>query len=151
MKQNNFGRFALVVCIILWALYQVYPPTARDLVQEFDRRADNRDAALTNILSRVNELQKTATNSEFANLRAAIGTNDIVNYFTFVDAKNKVDPTLAILNQIQRDAAGKIKLGIDLQGGTSFLVEMDTNALLGQHQQRNACLRNYRTSAFPSG
>ncbi len=30
---------------------------------------------------------------------------------------------------MQRDAAGKIKLGLDLQGGTSFLVEMDTNAL----------------------
>jgi SecD/SecF fusion protein len=138
MKQNNFGRFALVVCIILWALYQVYPPTARDLVQEFDRRAENRDATLTNILARVSELEKTGTNSEFAALRAAIGTNDIVNYFTFVDAKSKVDPTLAILNQLQRDAAGKIKLGIDLQGGTSFLVEMDTNTLFSGDNTNNA-------------
>jgi SecD/SecF fusion protein len=130
MKQNNFGRFALVVCIILWALYQVYPPTARDLVQEFDRRAENRDAALTNILARVSALEQAGTNSEFAALRTAVGTNDISKYFSsVVDAKNKVDPTLAILNQLQHDAAGKIKLGIDLQGGTSFLVEMDTNAL----------------------
>jgi SecD/SecF fusion protein len=138
MKQNNFGRFALVVCIILWALYQIYPPTARDLVQEFDRRAENRDAALTNILARVSDLQKTATNSEFAILRTAVGTNDIENYFTFVDAKNKVDPTLAILNQLQHDAAGKIKLGIDLQGGTSFLVEMDTNALFSGENTNSA-------------
>src|SRR6185369_5751586 len=35
-----------------------------------------------------------------------------------------------ILNQIQRDASGKIKLGLDLQGGTAFLVEMNTNALV---------------------
>ena len=38
-------------------------------------------------------------------------------------------PNTFILNQLQRDASGKIKLGLDLQGGTSFLVEMDTNSL----------------------
>src|SRR5580700_891009 len=99
MKQNNFGRFALVVCIILWSLYQVYPPTSRDLVQEFDRRAENRDATLTNILDRVSELQKAGTNSEFAALQAAIGTNDIEPYFPFVDAKNQLYPNTYILNQ----------------------------------------------------
>ena len=45
-------------------------------------------------------------------------------------AKNQLHPTTFILNQLQRDASGKIKLGLDLQGGTSFLVEMDTNVLL---------------------
>ena len=34
-----------------------------------------------------------------------------------------------ILNRLQREAAGKIKLGLDLQGGMSFLLEMDTNRL----------------------
>ncbi len=39
-------------------------------------------------------------------------------------------PTTYILNQIQRDASRQeIKLGLDLQGGTSFLVEKDTNFL----------------------
>ena len=37
------------------------------------------------------------------------------------------------MNHLQRDAAGKIKLGIDLQGGTSFLVEMDTNVLFSSN------------------
>jgi SecD/SecF fusion protein len=36
---------------------------------------------------------------------------------------------VAILHRVQRRAAGQIKLGLDLQGGTSFLVEMDTNQL----------------------
>ena len=30
---------------------------------------------------------------------------------------------------MQREAAGRIRLGLDLQGGTSFLVSMDTNRL----------------------
>ena len=42
------------------------------------------------------------------------------------------------MNRLQRDAAGKIKLGLDLQGGTSFLVEMDTNVLFCGHEQHRS-------------
>ena len=90
-------------------------------------------------------LQKAGTNSEFANLRAAIGTNDIEPYFTFfINATNETDPTTFILNRIQRDASGKIKLGLDLQGGTAFLVEMDTNALASSRGQRRHQRRRQR-------
>ncbi|HVU07107.1 MAG TPA: protein translocase subunit SecD [Verrucomicrobiae bacterium] len=128
MKKNNFGWFIVVVLIVLWSLYQIYPPTSRDLIQQFAARAENQDATFTNILTRATELQKAGTNSEFANLQEAIGTNSIQKYF-LIDAKNELYPNTFILNQLQREASGKIKLGLDLQGGTSFLVEMDTNAL----------------------
>ncbi|HXI68922.1 MAG TPA: protein translocase subunit SecD [Verrucomicrobiae bacterium] len=129
MKQNNRWRFILVILIVVWSLYEIYPPTSRDLVQEFTSRADNQDAAFTNILLRLAPLQTARPDREFANLQDAIGTNDIQRYFPVITAKNELYPTIYILNQIQRDASGKIKLGLDLQGGTSFLVEMDTNAL----------------------
>ena len=129
MKNNNLGRFILVLAIIAWALFEVYPPTSRDLAGQFASRARNQDAAFTNILAQFAVLQKTSTNSEFANLRAAIGTNDLQPYYPFLNAKAQLDPNTYILNQLQRDASGKIKLGLDLQGGTSFLVEMDTNIL----------------------
>jgi SecD/SecF fusion protein len=137
MRKNDFGKFLFVVFIVLWALYQIYPPTSRDLIQQFSSRAENQDAAFTNILQRLAPLQQAGTNSEFANLKTAIGTNDIQNYFPFVSAKNELDPTTFILNQIQRDAAGKIKLGLDLQGGTSFLVEMDTNYLANEQDKND--------------
>jgi SecD/SecF fusion protein len=132
MKQNNFGRFILVLVIIAWSLYEIYPPVSRDLVQEFSSRARNQDAVFTNILAEVLVLQKTGTNtSEFAQLQTAIGTNDLQKYFpSFTSAASQVKPNLYILNRLQRDASGKIKLGIDLQGGTSFLVQMDTNVLI---------------------
>jgi hypothetical protein len=107
----------------------MYPPTSRDLVQEFSTRAVNRDANFTNILERLQPLQQARPEREFANLQEAIGTNSIKPYFPFFDAKNEVHPNTFILNQLQREASGKIKLGLDLQGGTSFLVEMDTNQL----------------------
>jgi len=129
MRRNNFGRFILVICIILWALYEVYPPRSRDLLQEFTRRAEYKDAAFTNILARVALLQKAGTNTEFACLQMASATNDLQPYFRFISAKDQLYPNTFILNQLQRDASGRIKLGLDLQGGTSFLVKMDTNVL----------------------
>ncbi|HEY3932421.1 MAG TPA: protein translocase subunit SecD [Verrucomicrobiae bacterium] len=129
MRKNDFGKFIFVVLVILWALYEIYPPTSRDLIQQFSSRAENTDATFTNILQQAQVLQSAKTNSEFANLQEAIGTNDIQKYFPFLDAKNELYPNTFILNQLQRDASGKIKLGLDLQGGTSFLVEMDTNYL----------------------
>ncbi len=98
-------------------------------MKEFTAHAENQDAAFTNILERLAPLQAARPDRAFANLQDAIGTNDIQNYFPLIDAKAQLYPTTYILNQVQRDASGKIKLGLDLQGGTSFLVEMDTNFL----------------------
>jgi len=129
-KNNNLGRFILVLVIIAWALLEVYPPTSRDLVKEFSRRAVNPDATFTNLVARTAALQQAGTNNEFAALQTAIGTNDIQKYFPFIaNAKNQIHPNTYILNRLQRDASGKIKLGLDLQGGTEFIVEMDTNVL----------------------
>jgi SecD/SecF fusion protein len=129
MKQNNRWRFVLVVLIVAWSLFEIYPPTSRHLFGDFASRAVNTDATFTNILQRLALLQAERPDREFTNLQAAIGTNDIRAYFSFINATNELYPTTFILNQLQRDASGKIKLGLDLQGGTSFLVEMDTNAL----------------------
>jgi SecD/SecF fusion protein len=129
MKTNDFWKFILVAFIICWSLYEVYPPTSRDLAQEFKARAAGRDATFAGIVARLEPLQQARPDRAFANLLQAIGTNDIQAYFRFVDAKNQPDPNTFILNQLQRDAAGKIKLGLDLQGGTSFLVQMKTNNL----------------------
>src|SRR6516164_11624840 len=103
MNRNNTWKFLFVVLVIAWSFVQMYPPTSRNLFQEFARRAQNRDAAFTNILAQADELQKTGKNSEFANLRSAVGTNDIQSYFPFLNATNANDPTTFILNQIQRD------------------------------------------------
>jgi SecD/SecF fusion protein len=131
MKQNNLGWFIFVICIVCWALFEIYPPTSGSLVQAFARRAMHRDDAFTNILANAAALQKDGVNrSEFVTLETAAGTNDLQKYFPFfTGAADTVRPNIYILNHLQRDASGKIKLGIDLQGGTSFLVEMDTNVL----------------------
>src|SRR5262249_14421730 len=45
----------------------------------------------------------------------------------YVITNNTDNPSQEVLNRLQKEVAGKIRLGLDLQGGTAFLVEMDTN------------------------
>src|SRR6266498_3299947 len=138
MKRNNPWKWALVVFIVAWSLWEIYPPTNRDLVEEFKSRAVNTDTNFAAILARVEQLQQQAPGRAFVNLQAAIGTNDISRYFPFVNTAGETDPTLAVLHHLQRDALGRIKLGLDLQGGTQFLVRMDTNQV--QVERRKAAL-----------
>src|SRR5436190_7685616 len=129
MNRNNLWRFVLVVVIVVWSLIELYPPKGRDLVQYFRERSVNHDVAFSNIVARVQVLQKTMPEKPYENLLEAVGTNDLAKYFPFYEARNEAHPTTYILNRLQREAAGRIRLGLDLQGGTSFLVSMDTSGL----------------------
>src|SRR5437867_899601 len=130
MNRNNAWRFVLVVLVLIWSVYEIYPPKARDLLKVFRERAvNNRDTNFTAIVQKAQELQRAMPDKPYDNLKEAVGTNDITRYFPFFEAKNEAHPTTFILNRLQREAAGRIRLGLDLQGGTSFLVKMDTNRL----------------------
>jgi len=129
MNRNHLWKLILILLVVAWSLFEVYPPQGRDLVQVFQERARGSDATLSNIVYQARELQKDHPERAFRNLQTAVGTNDISRYFPFFPTKNELYPTTYILNRLQREAAGRIKLGIDLQGGTLFVVRMDTNRL----------------------
>src|SRR5271170_5754286 len=101
MNKNDRWKFIFVVLLILWALYQVYPPTARDLIEQFADRAQGTDPTFNSIVASAKTLQQANTNlTEFAALQTAIGTNDIQDYFPFIAAKAEQYPTTFILNQL---------------------------------------------------
>src|SRR5262245_2341463 len=130
MSRNFYWKLALTVFLVAWAVYEMYPPAGRDLVVYFQERAARPDATFSNIVQQVQVLNKERPERTFGNLREAIGTNDLTKYFPFYpEAKDELNPTSHILNRLQREAAGKIKLGLDLQGGTSFLVKLETSRL----------------------
>ncbi len=129
MNRNLFWKFAFVVFVVTWSLWEINPPTARNLIEEFENRAVARDTNFNAIVEQARKLQQASPDHPFQNVRQAVGANDISKYFPSIDVKAEKDPTLAILHRVQKDAAGKIKLGLDLQGGTSFLVSLDTSKL----------------------
>src|ERR1035437_8864185 len=128
---SNRWKFLLVVLVVAWSFYEMYPPAVRNLVKEFQAKAARKDKTFSEILERARNLQQERPERAFANLLEAVGTNDITRYFPSFQVKDERDPSRAVLNRLQKDAAGKIKLGLDLQGGTSFLVGIDTNYLAG--------------------
>jgi SecD/SecF fusion protein len=136
MSRNNTWRWSFVIIALVLSIYEFYPPSmwggsvlGRDVLAEFERKAVKRDDAFTAILAQAKAMQATNSVRTYGNLRDAIGTNDITKYFPFYELEQDPRPTEAVLNRLQRDGLGSVKLGLDLQGGTSYLVEMDTNAL----------------------
>jgi SecD/SecF fusion protein len=129
MSRNYLGRLILIIAVLIFSLYELYPPTGRNLVEVFRNRAASRDATYSNIVANAEALEKQRPDRTYGNLLEAIGTNDITRFFPFFPAKQELNPTTYILTRLQREAAGRIKLGLDLQGGTSFLLKMQTNRL----------------------
>ncbi|MCP5527545.1 MAG: protein translocase subunit SecD [Verrucomicrobiales bacterium] len=124
-----FWRSLLIVFVVAWAIYEMSPPKSRDLVQVFQERAESRDETFDAIVARARELEQTRTNQAYANLLDAAGTNNLARYFPSLTSKEDVDVNRGVLHRLQTLAAGQIKLGLDLQGGTSFLVSMETEKL----------------------
>jgi SecD/SecF fusion protein len=137
MKQSDFWRLFLIVALTAGSLLLLYPPSDRNLLDEFRQRAQNVDTNFTAIVQKAEQLGKEYPGRTFDNLLTAIGTNDIARYFPKAlndrKVKKRVEegmaPARPILFYLQEKGAGQIKLGLDLQGGISFLVRMETNKL----------------------
>ncbi len=136
MNRSHLWKLLIVLFTIVWATSEIYPPSARNLIEQFSNTAVvNNDDALTGILKKARELDASQpagnlqANITYSNLVVAIGTNDIRRYFptNYIPRASVAAPQRAILNRLQQDAAGKFNLGIDLRGGTQFLLEMDTS------------------------
>jgi SecD/SecF fusion protein len=128
MSQKQIWRFFIILFIVVWSVIEITPPTGSNLIEEFKSRARSKDQTFSNIVAQAESLQSTNSLRTYANLMEATGTNNITKYFS-IDTKNAKNPNKAVLDRLQKDSSGKIKLGLDLQGGTSFLVELDTSKL----------------------
>ena len=51
MNQNTTWKWLLVVFIVAWSLYEIYPPQSRPLLGEFRASASNKDAAFNSIVA----------------------------------------------------------------------------------------------------
>jgi SecD/SecF fusion protein len=128
--KSNLGRFLLILFVVTWSLYSLYPPKSRNLIDVFQDQAETTDTNFTAIVNAARALEAKNTNSTaFLDLLAAVGTNDLSRYFPSLVDEDAADRNRSVLNALQAKAAGKIKLGLDLQGGVSFLVSLDTNRL----------------------
>ncbi len=127
MNSNTFWKLVFVALVIAWSFGEITPPTNRDLIQHFDSRAkeETKDEAFNSIVAKAKELQAKQPHREYGNLFDAVGDTKLAKYFPDIDVSGEKAPNGRILKRIQKEAAGQIQLGIDLQGGTYFVVQLD--------------------------
>lgn len=139
MNRSHLWKSLFVLFTIVWATTEILPYKARNLIDQFDKTAVlNPDATLNEIINQARALDANnragidATTLTYSNLLTAIGSNDIRKYFPsnyVLPGSSSLPIKQAILNRVQRESAGQFNLGIDLKGGTSFLLELDLSRL----------------------
>ncbi len=145
MKRNNLNRFLFLVLVLAWAAYEMTPLQNKDdrLLDRFVSQAhetnkvvitDIRKTAKTNF-----DAQAPSEKNEYGALMSSVkesgvALSDHYNY-KFSGKKTKKELNDLIMQKLQRESSGQIQFGLDLQGGSSFLVQMETNSLNQADQQ----------------
>lgn len=137
MNSSHLWKLLLIVFVVAWSVTEMDPPTSRNLITVFEEKgAASKDTNFTAIVEQARKLEQQDTNRVYGSLWDAIGTNDIAQYFPNYVKSQPLNPKRAILNKLQREASGKIRLGLDLQGGTAFLVGVDVEKVEMQAQDQ---------------
>jgi SecD/SecF fusion protein len=131
MNRSHFWKLVLILLVVAWSVSEIYPPTSKNLIEAFEQQSSTPNKTFDEIVKKAQQLDLSnsdrAPGITYSNLLVAISTNDIRPFFpsNYINAAVERDVTRGILNRVQRSAAGQFRLGLDLQGGTQFLLEMD--------------------------
>ncbi len=148
MKRINFWRWVFVIFVLVWALFELYPPKDQPLIDVFERNAVNKDDRFESVVNLAREGLSTSTNSAYALLLAAAANTPLTNYFPQYNPEPDANANAYVLNKIQRLAAGKVRLGIDLKGGTSFRLAMDLDTLRAKEEAALAAASGTNATAL---
>lgn len=143
-KQPTFGRFILVATLAVWTLSEWYPPEGKNMIDAFEEGANAKGDA-TAIVADLREASKDLREGDELSLETwqkAVGDTDLRELFprqtndlpseldldeaawTLPNEEQQALINRAILARIQKESAGKVKLGLDLRGGTQFVVQV---------------------------
>ena len=101
------------------------------MIEEF-RTATNKDAEFEKVHAAAKANFAEDDSNEFGTLYEAVEASGLVltNYnFPKMTFRGQVPDNRLVLQKLQKRVAGQIQLGLDLKGGSSFLVAMATNKL----------------------
>ncbi|MCX6902806.1 MAG: hypothetical protein NTW03_04890 [Verrucomicrobia bacterium] len=58
MNRGHFYKLLLILFILAWSFYSMYPPTGRNLYEVFVEKSFKQDAAYTNLIAEYKSLAK---------------------------------------------------------------------------------------------
>lgn len=145
MNRSLLWKSLAILVVLLLSISAQLPSTDRDLIEQFNETAIvGRDANLDAIVKKGRELQAANPAQPYENLVAAIGTNNFLRYFptNYVDFQTSRNPQKTALARLQREASGKVRLGLDLKGGIQFVMRMDMTRLQTNNALNSLSARN---------
>jgi SecD/SecF fusion protein len=142
-KRPTLWRGLLVASLAVWAFLMWYPPQGTDMVDAFAQGASGQKeqiiAKLRDAASKINKGDELSKDTWMD----AVGEADLRELFPAKtnslqtelnldksaweapDEEQKTKINRAILSRIQKASQGKVKLGLDLKGGTQFVVQVE--------------------------
>ncbi len=130
MKRNNLARFLFLLLIMAWAGTEMTPlfDTPGKLIEEFNTSKE-KDEAFDKLYATAKASHEEDNSNEFGDLYDAVEASGLAltNYFPNMKFGEQAPDNRLVLQALQKRVAGQIRLGLDLKGGSSFLVAMDTN------------------------
>ncbi len=135
MLRHNFWKLALSLAIAVWAISELIPLKKIPFVDYTRAHVTDKPADFGKLLSEAQARVKSgAAQSEFVALKQIAKERkiDLTQYFkdvrlesklTNVDKRNDI-----LLNELLRRARARLQLGLDLQGGVAFTLEVDEKA-----------------------
>ena len=143
-KTPFFGRMILVAILALWTFFEWSPPKGISLVDAFEKGAANVGGKEL-IVAALRDAESKGNEDDELSLKTWMDAVDEINLIDLFPSKTnglqaelKLDneawesPNVnqrtninrAILARLQKDSSGKVKLGLDLKGGTQFVVQV---------------------------
>ena len=104
----------------------MFPMSNGDLMEAFEKYASNKDDTFSQIAATAKDNMAKQNVEAYKAIFEATGTNELAKYFPQYKVAEEENPNVAVLNSLQRQVAGRVRLGLDIKGGTSFLVGMAT-------------------------
>ncbi len=140
MRQSIIWRFVVIILVLtVWGA-SLFPlndqPFYEVLKEEAGKKADKK---LDRLIERAQKIDNSNDGKVLTPPRAVlqiaekrgINLRDYISIYNQPDASNE-----AVVDLVRRKAAGKLRLGLDLRGGTEFIVNFDKQKLIEKSPSR---------------
>jgi hypothetical protein len=128
MKNRNFWVF-LVVLALGWSIWEIYPPTDRDLIDYVERAGAERRHQLHPIIEEARQLREGDPGEVVRQPAGRRRAPMIWAVFSPVRHFGRDGSARGDSAAVAAGGGGQDQAGAGFAGGTSFLVAMDTNQL----------------------
>ena len=127
--RSKFWRLVVVGLITWWAVSEWTPLADRNLLDEFEQQAKNKDGEFARILEDARLKADDSGAMTYEDWSVVLKETELSKYFKVPRRMEGADTNRAILRDLERKAAGEVQLGLDLKGGSQFVVELKVDGL----------------------